>query len=222
MSVPPKWEHTLYAQLLPTREVQVPPLREPTILLVRTLVQGLALFLNREPSFFLWSDLVNPNQTGSVTLILLTAISCIINTVSLFFSRIQDWPARTPPTSLRLPVESSLRLFFKKPLIMFRTPPISLWRTLATRTLSSCSTRTPLSLTLWCLPSRKTPQVNALEAWFFSSFEECCAALNFLEHRLLLFARYTFTMSWPRKRDASTELLQLLHGYMKQHNVGLH
>ena len=26
-------------------------------------------------------------------------------------------------------------------------------------------------------------------------------------------------MSWPKKRDASTEPLQRLHGYMKQHNV---
>ena len=26
-------------------------------------------------------------------------------------------------------------------------------------------------------------------------------------------------MSWPKKRDASTDLLQRLHGYMKQHNV---
>ena len=84
MSVPPKWEHILCAQQLPTREVQVPPKREPTILLVQILVQELVLFLNHEPWFFLWSNLVNPNLTGSVTSIQLTAISCIINTVSLF------------------------------------------------------------------------------------------------------------------------------------------
>ena len=83
-------------------------------------------------------------------LTLLTAISCIINTVSLFFSGIQDWPAGTPPTLSRLPVESSMRLFFKKPVIMFRTSPISSLRTLAPRTSLSCSTRTPLSLTRWC------------------------------------------------------------------------
>ena len=47
--VPPKWEHFLCAQLLPAREVLVPPLREPTILSMQILVQGLALFLNREP-----------------------------------------------------------------------------------------------------------------------------------------------------------------------------
>ena len=49
------WEHILCAQVLPAREVLVPPLREPTILSMQILVQGLALFLNREPSFFLWS-----------------------------------------------------------------------------------------------------------------------------------------------------------------------
>ena len=46
LSVPPKWEHILCAQLLPAREVLVPPLREPTILLVRILVQEQVFFLN--------------------------------------------------------------------------------------------------------------------------------------------------------------------------------
>ena len=67
-------------------------MREPTILLVQILVQEEVLSLNHEPLFFLWSNLVNPNLMGSVTLIQPTAISCIINTVSLFFSGIQDRP----------------------------------------------------------------------------------------------------------------------------------
>ena len=96
MSVPPKWDHILCAQLLLTREMQVPPLWEAKILLVQILVQELVLFLNREPLFSQWSDLVNPNLTGSVSLTQLTAISCIINTVSLLFSGIQDRPAGTP------------------------------------------------------------------------------------------------------------------------------
>ena len=53
MSVPPMWEHILCAQLLPTREVQVPPLREHTILLVGILVQEQVPSLNYEPLFFL-------------------------------------------------------------------------------------------------------------------------------------------------------------------------
>ena len=65
-SVPPKWEHILCAQPLPSREVQVLPKREPTILLVQILKQELVLFLNHEPWFFLWSNLGNPNLTGLV------------------------------------------------------------------------------------------------------------------------------------------------------------
>ena len=50
-------------------------------------------------------------------------------------------------------------------------------------------------------------------------FEVSCDALHFLEHRLSHYAQYTFTMSLAKKRDVSTELLQRLHGKMKQHNV---
>ena len=152
MSVPPKWEHILCA-----REVQVPPLREPTIQLVLILVQEQVLSLNHEPLFFLLSNFVNPSLVCSVTLMQLTAISCITHTVSLFFSGIQDRPAGTPPILLRLPVESSMRLFFKKPVIMSRTSLISSLHTLATRTSPSFSTRTPSSPTLRFSPSRKTP-----------------------------------------------------------------
>ena len=168
MSVPPKWEHILCAQLLLAREVQVPPLREPTSLSVQILVQELVLFLNHEPLFFLWSNLGNPNPTGSVTLTQLTAISCIINTVSLSFSGIQDRRAGTPPISLRRPVEGSVRLFFKKPVIMFRTSPISSSHALATRISPSFSTRAPSSPTLWFSPSGKTPQAKVRGVWSYS------------------------------------------------------
>ena len=110
MSVPPMWEQILCAQLLPIREVPAPPLRERTILSVQILVQELVLFLTHEPWFFLWSNLVNPNLTGSVTLLQPTAISCIINTVSLFFSGIQARRAGNPPILLRRHVEGSMRL----------------------------------------------------------------------------------------------------------------
>ena len=79
--VPSMREHILWAQLLPAREVLVLHWREPTILPIQILVQGLALFLNHMPSFFLWSTLVNPNLKGTVVLIQLTVISCIINFV---------------------------------------------------------------------------------------------------------------------------------------------
>ena len=75
------WEQIMRAQPLPAREVLVLLWREPTILSIQILVQGLALFLNREPSFFPWSTLVNPNLKGTVVLIQPTVISCIINFV---------------------------------------------------------------------------------------------------------------------------------------------
>ena len=88
--VPPKWEHILCSQLLPARIVPVPPLREPTILLVRILVQEQVLFLNHGPWSFPWSNLGNPNLTGLVTLTQPTAISCIIN--SVFPSSVESRP----------------------------------------------------------------------------------------------------------------------------------
>ena len=189
MSVPPKWEHILCAQLLPTREVQVPPWREPTILSVQILVQELALFINREPLFFPWSNLVNPNLKGLVTLIQPTAISCIINTGTA---------AQEPRQYYCGAVKGSMRLFFKKPVVMSRTYQISSLHTLATRTSPSCSTRTPSSPTPRCLPSGETPQAKVLGAWFYSSFEHCCAAAHLPGHQLSHFAQYTFTMSLPR------------------------
>ena len=92
------------------------------------------LFLNREPAFCVWSNLVNPNLTGSVAMTQLTAISCVVDTVSLFLSGIKDRPASTPPILLRRPVESSLQLFFKKPVIMSHTSLSSSLHALATRT----------------------------------------------------------------------------------------
>ena len=134
LSVPPLWESTLYAQLPAPKEVLVPPLREPTILLVLILVQEQVLSLNHGPWSFPWSNLGNPNLAGLVTLTLPTAISCIIISVFPFFSGIQARRAEILPTLSLLPVESFMRLFFKKPVIMFRTSPISSGRTLTTWT----------------------------------------------------------------------------------------
>ena len=111
----------MHDQLLLVREVLVLLWREPTILLLQILVQGLALFLNRVPSFFLWSALVNPNLKGTVVLIQLTVISCIINSVFPFFNGIQARRAEIQPTLSPQPVASSMRLFFEKPVITSRT-----------------------------------------------------------------------------------------------------
>ena len=107
--VPSIWEHIMHDQLLLAREVPVLLWREPTILLMQILVQGLALFLNRVPLFFLWSTLVNPNLKGTVVLTQLTAISCIINSIFPLSNGIQARRVEIPPTLSPLPVESSMR-----------------------------------------------------------------------------------------------------------------
>ena len=142
--VPSMWEHIMRAQLQLAREVRVLPWREPTIL----SIQRLALFLNREPSFFLWSTLVNPNLKGTVVLIQPTVISCIINFVFPSFNGIQARRAEILPTLSPLPVVSIMQLFFRKPVIIFRTSLSSSLCAPAIRTLLSCSIKIPLSLTL--------------------------------------------------------------------------
>ena len=196
--VPSMWEHILCAQLLPAREVLVPPLREPTILSIQILVQGLVLFLNHGPWFFLWSTLVNPNLMGTVILIQPTVISCIINIVFPFFSGIQAWRAEILPTLSLLLVVSFMQLFFKKPVTTFRTSLSSSLCARATRTLLSCSIKTPLSLTQKSSHTRLTPQAKVRGVWSYSSFEVSCDVHLSLDHRLLLFAQYTFTLLWLR------------------------
>ena len=109
--------------------------------------QNQEFFVNRVLSFFLWSTLVNPNLKGTLVLILLTAISCIINSTFPFYNGTQARRVNILLILFPQPVGSSMRLFFRKPVIMFRTSPISSGRTPTTWTSLSCSTRTPLSLT---------------------------------------------------------------------------
>ena len=188
----------LYAQLLAPKEVLVPPLRKPTILLVLILVQEQVLLLNHGHWFFPWSILGNPSTTDLVTLTQSTAISCIMNSAFPFFSGIQARRAEILPTVSPLPVVSFIRLFFKKPVIMFRASPISSWRTPATRTSLSCSTRIPLSLTLKFSHSRPTLRAKILGAWCCSLSVPCFVVLLFLVHLQSHFALHISTMLWPR------------------------
>ena len=111
----------------------------------------------------------------------------------LSFSGIQARRAGISPILLRRPVEGSMRLFFKKLVTMSRTSPISSLRILVTRTWLSYSTRTPLSLTRENSTSKITSTVT-----FFSVHIHNVVA---------------------KERDAFTDLLQRLHGYVKQPNV---
>ena len=102
--VPSLWEHIMHDQPRPAREVPVPLWWERTILLFQILVQGLFLFPNRVPSFLLWSTLVNPNLKGTMVLIQLTVISCIINSVFPFFNGTQALRAKILLTLFPQPV----------------------------------------------------------------------------------------------------------------------
>ena len=146
--VPLMRDHIIYVQPLQAREVPVHPWWERTILLIQMHVQGLFLFLNRMLSFFLWSTLVNPNLKGTLVLIQVTAISCIINFVFLSFNGIQARRAEILLTLFPLPVVSIMQLFFKKPVITSHTSLSSSLCAPAIRILLSCSIKTPLSLTL--------------------------------------------------------------------------
>ena len=186
--------------------MQVPPLREPTILLVRILVQEEVLSLNHEPLFFLWSNLVDPNLTGLVTLAQPTAISCIINTVSLVFSGIQDRPAGTPPISLLRLMEGSIRIFFKK--ASDHVPHISdqfIAHTGNTDPVVLAFNEDSTSKGTWCMVLLIVRGLLRRPSLAGTPTVTCCSIHI---HNVV-----------AKKRDASTDLLQRLHGYMKQHNV---
>ena len=218
MSVPPKREHIWYAQLLHTREVQVPPLREPTILLVQILEQELVLFPYHEPWFFLWSNLGNPNLTGLVTLTQLTVISCIINTVSVL-----QWNpgrARRNPTKI---IAAACGRFHAVILqeASDHVPNIS-------DQFLAHTGNTDLAILL----NKDTFEPNPLVLVFQeSSTSKSTWSMVLLIVRALLrrpslagtptvtFCSVNIHNVLAKKRDASTELLQRLHGHMKQHNV---
>ena len=146
--VPHMSEHIIHVQPQEAREVPVPLWWERTILLLQILVQGLFLFLNRVLSFFLWSTLVNPNLKGTLVMIQPTASSCIISSVFPFYNGTQARHVNILLTLFPQSVGSSMQLFFRKPVITSRTSLSSSLCAPATRTSPSCSTRTPLSLTL--------------------------------------------------------------------------
>ena len=100
------WEHTLCAQPQPAKEVLELSWWERTILPTQILVRGLALFLNRVHSFFLWSTLVSPNLLGTVILVMPIVTSCTINFAFPSFNGIQAQRAETLLTLSPLPVVS--------------------------------------------------------------------------------------------------------------------
>ena len=121
-----------------------------------------------------------------------------LNFVFPSFNGIQARRAEILPTLSQLPVVSFMQASSRKPATMSRTSLSSSLCAPATRISLSCSTRTPMSLTLLFSHTRLTPQAKVLGVWSCSSFEASCDDHHSLDHRLLLFAQCTFTMSWLR------------------------
>ena len=194
MSVPSKWEHILCAQPLPTREVQVPPLREPTILLVQSLVQELVLFLSREPLFFPLSNLGNPNLMGTVTFDTVDS-DLMHHQYRLSVLQWNPGPARRHPTNSIAAACGKFHAVILQE-ASDHVPHISdqFIAHIGNTDLAFLLNKDTFEPDPTVLAFRRAPQAKVLGAWFYSSFEHCCDALHFLEHRQLHFALCTSTM----------------------------
>ena len=184
-----------------------------------TDVQGLFLFLNRVPSFFLWSTMVNPNLKGTMVLIQLTVISCIINSIFPFFNGTQARRAKILLTLFPQPVGSSMRLFYRKSVIMFRTSPISSLCILATRTLLSCSTQDTFEPDPMVLAFKEDSTSKGTWGMFLLIVRGLLRRPSLSGTQTVTFCSVHIHNVVAKKRDASIELLQRLHGYMKKHKV---
>ena len=182
MSVPPKWEHILCAQLQPTRDVLVLPLREHTI---RADPRAGTGFFPKPRALVL--PVVKFGQSKPDGLGYIDTVDSVLMHHQYRLSVLQ-WnpgPARRNPTKniaaakRKVPYGYS----FKKPVIMSRTSLISSLHALATRTSPCCSTRTPSNPTLWFSPTRRTPRAKVRGVWPYSSFEAYCDAIHILVHR---------------------------------------
>ena len=179
------WEHILCAQLLPTREVQLPPLRDPTILLARAIVLPMVKFGQSKPDGLGYIDTVD---------------SDLIHHQYRF--SVFQWnpgPARRNPTNI---IAAACEKFHAVHLqeASDHVPHIS-------DQFRAYTGNTDLAILLNKDTFEPDPMVLAFKedstskgTWgmAYSSFEAYCDALHFLEHRLSHFAQYTFTMSWPR------------------------
>ena len=218
MSVPPKWEHILCAQLLPTREVQVPPLREPTIP-VQILEQELVRFLNHEPWFFLWSKFgqSKPDGLGHID----TADSDLMHhQYSLSVLQWNPGPERRNPTNI---IAAACGRFHAAILQEARDhvphSPISSLHILVTRTLLSYSTRDTFEPDPMVLAFRENSTSKGTWGMVLLIVPALLRRSSLSGTSTVTFWSVHIHNVVAKKRDASTDLLRRLHGYMKQYNV---
>ena len=105
-------------------------------------------------------------------------------------------------------------LFFRKPVIMFSKSLVSSLFVLATRTSLSCSKRPdPKVLT------RLNSPAKYVDCGFTHRSTSSCDALLFSGSPTVTFCSVHIHNVVAKKRDASTERLHRLHGYVREHNV---
>ena len=219
LSVPPLWEHTLYAHLPALKEVLVSPLREPTILLVLILVQEQVPSLNHGHWFFPWSILGNPSLTDLVTLTQLTVMSCTINSAFPFFSGIQARRAETLPTFVSAACGKFHAVILQE--ASDHVPHIS-------DQFRAYTDNMDLAILLNKDTFEPDPKVLTFKAESTSkgTWGMVLLIVRGLLRRPSLSGSPTVTFCSvhihnvvAKKRDASTELLQFLHAKMREHNV---
>ena len=178
------------------------------------LVQGLFLSLNRVLTFFLWSTLVNPNLKGTVILTQPTVISCIINSAFPFYNGTQARRVNILLTLSPLPVRSIHAVILQE--ACDHVPHIS-------EQFLVCTGNTDLSILLNkdtfepdpIVLTYSRPTLRAKGSWGMI-FAHCSrppetSISHWLTDRYFCSVHIHNVVA--KKRDASTDLLQRLHGF---------
>ena len=188
------------------------------MLQVQTLVRDVDLFLSFGPWFFPWSNSGKPSLTGLDTLILWTVTSCIINTVSQFFSGTQA--QRKNPTNVIAKTCGRFHAVILQE-ASDHVPHIS-------DQLIAYTGNTDFAILLNKDTFEPDPLVFAFKENSTSkgTWGVVLLVVRGLQRCPSLSGTPTVTFSSvhihnvvAKKRDASTDLLRRLHGCMKQHNV---
>ena len=170
------------------------------------------------PSFFLWSTLVNPNLKGTLVLIQLTVISCIINSVFPFFNGTQA--LRKNPANIASAACGKFHAVILQE-ASDHIPHIS-------DQFMAFTGNTDVAILLNKDTFEPDPTVLTFKVDSTSkgTWGMILQIVRGLLRRPCLSGSPTVTFCSvhihnvvAKKRDASTVLLQRLHGYMREHNV---
>ena len=217
--VPSMWDHAILVQPLQAREVPVPLWRVRTILLLQILVQDLFLFLNHVLTFFPWSTFGQSKPEGYTGLD--TADSDLMHhQYRLSLLQWNPGPARKQPTNI---VSAACGKFHAVILqeASDHVPHIS-------DQFMAFTDNTDLAILLNKDTFEPDPIVNSFKADSTSKGTWGMILLivrGFLRRPSITgsptvtFCSVHIHNVVAKKRDASTDLLQRLHGYMCEYNV---